>query len=38
MSRDARESNQVSKQKDDEILKEAEPSVGIFWIHEGRYA
>ncbi len=36
MSRDAKKSNQVTKQKDDEVLKETEPSVGIFWIHNGR--
>ncbi len=36
MSRDAKKSNQVSKQKDDEVLKEAEPSVGIFWMHDGK--
>jgi len=36
MSRDAKKSNQAIRQEDDEVLKEAEPSVGIFWIHDGR--
>ena len=36
MSKRPKESDQVIKQKDTEILKEAEPSVGIFWIHDGR--
>ena len=36
MSRYAKKSDQVIKQEDGEVPKEAEPSVGIFWIHDGR--